>query len=369
MKPGLGASIGPQVPGSGPGTAGGVLHLKAGGKTYEGVITNHRVIQPTINASEQEKMNAAKGYDFDQLSLYRPLCQAPHEADLRKLQAAISTKISRCQEDVAQTRKRYDEKKTMYGDTRPIDTQLLEATKRNLEQTLGLQAIELGEVIVSSGQLLSTNFTRLDWAFVGKEKAQSSLIQPGDRPNKLPTDRSFLLSGQAPHHYNESAGSVYGNSPSFSPFEFSRMVKDQWFSKVGRTTDITAGICSGVQVDVTIMEGDIYYNENGGKIDRLGNRTIRHWVVMNGYRDTNTKETHDSPFCADGDYGSFVIDRWGEVAGLLHGHLSNFSYGHGGMGLVSCMSEVVPSIERRTTMKNEDGEEIKGQLTLPTIWS
>jgi len=71
----------------------------------------------------------------------------------------------------------------------------------------------------------------------------------------------------------------------------------------------------------------------------------------------------------DVDYGSFVIDSRGEVAGLLHGRLSSFPCGKGGMGLVFCMSEVVQSIERRTTVKNEDGEEFRGELTLPTKWS
>jgi hypothetical protein len=262
----------------------------------------------------------------------------------------------------------------MYGDTRPIHTQALNAAKDKLEQILELQAdleylpVEVGRVLVSSGQLISSEFTRLNWAFVGQKKSHPLLVQAGDLPNRLPTTEDFVFSRQSLARYGKSEEYVPDNHP-FSPKEFSRMVKDDWFFKVGQTTNITAGICSGVHVDVPLKDWDIFYDENGNRIVGLDDATIRHWVVMNRIRDSKTNETRDATFSEKGDSGSFVVDRFGEVAGLLYGQYSNFSRGNGGMGLVTCISEVVPSIERRTTLKNEIGEDIKGELTLPTIWS
>ena len=139
------------------------------------------------------------------------------------------------------------------------------------------------------------------------------------------------------------------------------MVKTYWFCKVGRTTNVTAGICNVIKADVPITNWKVFCTEEGDKAE-VKWPTVRHWVVMNRYKRNN--ETHGAEFAAKGDFGAFVIDEDGAVAGFLYGLCSNYSYGNGGMGLVSCMSEVLPTIERRRSVKNENGDDVKGELTL-----
>ena len=55
-----------------------------------------------------------------------------------------------------------------------------------LQKELDHLPVDIGKVLVSSGQLVSPNLTRLDWAFMGKKITEPSFIPPADRPNELP---------------------------------------------------------------------------------------------------------------------------------------------------------------------------------------
>jgi hypothetical protein len=69
------------------------------------------------------------------------------------------------QANVAEGQNTYGDKKMTYGDTRPVHSEALHAAKDKPEQTLRNWAdlkclpVEVGRVLVSSGQLISPELT------------------------------------------------------------------------------------------------------------------------------------------------------------------------------------------------------------------
>jgi len=73
-------------------------------------------------------------------------------------------------------------------------------------------------------------------------------------------------------------------------------------------------------------------------------------------------------FCLPGDEGSFVVDSCGQISGLLHGSFVSHcgpEDDYSNAGLMSCMTDIIPSIEKRAAWKNSKGNAKLGVLSLP----
>ena len=154
---------------------------------------------------------------------------------------------------------------------------------------------------------------------------------------------------------------------------FSRVKPGRWYFKVGRTTELTSGICNGVEAWVkpsnqhtlfdakgavkeirrsgrileTDQDGRLVYDENGKPKEKAGGKAYYYsseWVIINGSIDPESFRTQQE-FCAPGDSGSLIIDEAGGVAGILWGELTGFCgprdrrRPYVGAGLVTCIED------------------------------
>lgn len=105
--------------------------------------------------------------------------------------------------------------------------------------------------------------------------------------------------------------------------------------------------------------------------------TITEEFVILSKRKTGVAVNHarQATFCSSpGDSGSFIINRLGEVCGLLYGEVPGLCGPdnadprtgrlHVGAGLVSCMTHVLPSLEEKTTCLDQLGRRIHGPAVL-----
>ena len=360
--PGLGASLGVEGVDNGAGTMGGVVHLRAGGKTYAGLITNHHVIKPADDAPEADRKEAAMGYCFDPLAVNRPACEVPSRIDFEATRAAIEAEIN----DTEEVMRRNEEKRKIETALGADPTRLMQAYERldllrqsSVESMHQIERskISVGRVLVSSGYLISSNSAKIDWAFVGDEISDSPPRFADGRCNRLPALTSHELKNQLPRDWGKIDMYPVTEARPECPVGFGRMLKDRWYIKVGRTTDVTAGICNGVQADVP-WQRVLHYDEQGNGVEITSGR-IRPWVVI---------KKKDS-FCLPGDSGSLVVDSELRVSGLVYGNLDGRCGGEDcfNAGLITCFSDILRSIQERTTVKDENGIEIKGELLLPAM--
>lgn len=96
----------------------------------------------------------------------------------------------------------------------------------------------------------------------------------------------------------------------------------------------------------------------------LGPQSTRELIIMSYDKD---KEVHvQTPFSDPGGSGSFVVDSFGVICGLMYGEhtgLCGTRYDCGA-GLVTSMSDVNASVARNTTLKDTKGKEVAGKLIL-----
>jgi hypothetical protein len=172
---------------------------------------------------------------------------------------------------------------------------------------------------------------------------------------------------QLPEDYGLSSRyKISKDDPQYAS-QFSSVQKNDWYVKVGRTTHITAGICNGTEACIPRPNGS-HYDEQG-KLLEPGKLSTLELVVLS--RENKSSQAGDQitqiDTCLRGDSGAFMIDTNGDVAGFLYGFIT----GHCGSqvyvnsALVSCMTDILPSVAAKTTVVGKNGAEIQGELSLP----
>lgn len=139
-------------------------------------------------------------------------------------------------------------------------------------------------------------------------------------------------------------GAIYSavdNPPSYAQ-RFASLEPGRWYFKMGRTTDITTGICHGIEVDINRTE-ETRFDELGAEV-KLEKRPTRELMIL----DKQTYWANVRPFCQSGDSGSFVFNHRGRVAGLMYGEFSGLRGQSIKGGLVTSMDEVLASIKAKT---------------------
>ncbi|MCJ1271059.1 hypothetical protein MMC22_010958 [Lobaria immixta] len=399
--PKLGSSIG--VSGEqGGGTLGGFFRLRCGSNMHRGFLTNYHLVAPPKSAPHIVKELATL-----EGTRYRPgqaddgTKSSVHYFAIKDIQASMihcdklisghataqkdaEAAILQRAEYGLEPKGALDERKA-----RAVESQRgLELEKEKLQQL----PITLGKVLVSSGRAWSVHKRILDWAFVAMDANQvnrDTWSSPG--LNQLPRADAGGLYRNLPEDLVKSSPEIYNpGNPPMSINGFSRLEKGKWYFKVGRTTDITAGICHGTKIVLNISgteelnSGRTRYDESGkclGLSKPVG--FIEEYLIVSSKPGQDAAQQRD--FCDSGDSGALIINAVGEVAGLLFarysgqtghlvqqegwypGHLKQQDEWYYGAGIATTMPDVLESIAMRTTPRDASGKPTgpPGQLLLP----
>ncbi len=374
-NPGIGASIG--VEGSlGGGTLGGYMTLSIAGQTHRGFLTNSHVVAPPKGASAELK----KRYDVCGVSLdddpLDPVRTKVHWMTIKDIDATKDA-IKRRRESLHNTAK--DLKATIaeyeeIGRDHRAQDRRLGAIGERLDSIDSATRIcssmprAMGTVLFSSGRALSAKPYILDTAFVKVPEADSAMWNHCLDSNKLPKSTAAGLFKKLPGDYchgTDGKEDVYLEPSAITGI--GRLIKGKWYFKIGRTTDITTGICHGTEAYVNLGGMRTKYDNLGRREEYEDVGFTTEYVIL-GSQTKADEGAH--PFSDSGDSGSFVIDHNGQVVaklfGFIKGHCGpspsvDYDAKRGGnigtyyastTGLVTPMGRIVKNIELMTAPKN-----------------
>ncbi|KAK2802209.1 hypothetical protein FQN51_004891 [Onygenales sp. PD_10] len=334
--PKMGCSIGVRGE-EGVGTLGLFATLKVGDTEHRGFLTNHHVVRCTnSDSSPMGTLYADRhGFQYSHITQLKPQIQYLAGNDVKATRKGLeeSLKAYRHLKDAA-----------LYKD-------IIKDWETKLEKMNALPEV-FGEVLVSSGKTIEDNHIS-DWAFVkilrGKDQIFCSNIIPPAPDWQTPKDYDL-----APEELLRVGKPVA---------EFGTIVPGKWYYKCGRTTEITAGICNGVESSAKWRGAyTTRYDANGVKIEDDDSHT-EEFVIISMRQGV---QKYQFPFCEVGDSGSAILDSYGKLCGLLFGEITQWDQ-YTQVGLVSCMSHVNTSIERKTRPRDQQGNPVGvgGRLRLP----
>ena len=162
---------------------------------------------------------------------------------------------------------------------------------------VNLMPVTTGHVALASGKSLVNNRI-IDWAFVDMNQNSLGLVTPNIMP--------VIPAAQTPDKYGLRDGtSIVVKLPLDD--EFGRLEKYSYYLKVGRTTDITAGLSNGTLSTCKWPNEDRQrYDSEGHEVFVKANRTEEHVIFSKRPRVT---EHQQSKFSAPGDSGSVIINQ------------------------------------------------------------
>ena len=343
----------------GGGTLGGFFRMESSTKTHIGFLTNSHVVAPPRTAPEKVRTE----YDFQGLQYKAPpghpgrtwvqyFAVKDVEATIAEAIATIESLRGQIAEEENLERTREERGRSTQDTRANLDAtraqlrQSIQATEESLSSARKMPRL-YGRTVLASGRALTSDLKTLDYAFV-----ETSAI--GD--TRLPDPSSFNRAKASPKCLGFSK--ALSLPPKYT--QFSNIRPGEWYFKVGRTTDLTSGICNGVEAwtrpakqhtlfnakggleavrktgrklktEMGELEKEhtierLVYGENGKPVEMEGEEGLYYaseWVIVNGSVDPLSVQTQEN-FCASGDSGSLIIDILGRVAGLLWGDLRGF---------------------------------------------
>lgn len=320
------------------GTFGGWMELKHGGVTYRGFLTNYHVIRPSLS----EKYSQAFLDDLDRYgaTFDRPLPQPIYVhylpemdkdetlKDIERVMRATEAQEALLLEKAAQ--------QEMVGEVKPGLRQRLESFQpliRDLLRQKNLvekMPIILGRVLVTSGASVLGD-ALMDWAFVEVSKEIEDEYFHRNEMFQIPDNIKPDLYKEIQRVLTLSAG--------FPIDTFGSLGLGEYCAKIGRTTDVTSGICHGAQ-PIGIWEDITVRFTHDGEEVLMKNKPSREYLIIN-------KKLHDSDFqeacfANDGDSGSFILNEDGELTGILFGGIKRqWAFG----GIAMSMPDVLVSMK------------------------
>ncbi len=365
VPPNMGASIGIRG-GEGSGTMGGYINLQIGDQTHFGLLTNHHVIAPPSTAAEGAQTEAAKGYRYSSQLATRPVIEYPSHEDLRATREDLEKRVDDFSKMAAQLEGQQEERALVGARAMPkLETnrrtflETADAMKRELNRHKDLP-MSLGRVLVTSGKAINSKRAIIDWAFIELAKPnQGPFNLPFPRLNQLPPGTHPQLMSM---HYRGAAeypGS-FGESKPLYATDFGEIHKGEWYFKTGRTSKTTAGLCNGTETEINRTNQGTRFDELGNPYI-LGSKSTRELVILS-YKKGSTQTAFSEP----GDSGSFIINKFGDVCGLLYGEHTGLCGAREdcGAGLVTSMDDICASVASKTTLQDGKGNIISGELTL-----
>ena len=373
--PGIGASIG--VEGSlGGGTLGGYMTLRIAGQTHHGFLTNSHVVAPPEDASAELKQR----YDIFGVSLDDDLSD-PVRTQIhwmtKKDIDATKDDITRQRESLLSTARELEATINAYKeigrDHQAQERRLRAVVERrdaidSATQVCTTMPRSMGRILFSSGRALSARGYILDTAFVKVPEADPAMWNHCLDGNKLPKSTAAGLFKKLPKDYcsgTDGKEDIYLEPSAITGI--GPLVKGNWYFKIGRTTDITTGICHGTEAYVNMGGTRSKYDAVGhrGEYEDVGFTT--EYVIL-GSQTKGDEAAH--PFSDSGDSGSFIIDHNGQVVAKLFGFIKGLcgpspttdynvkrtgnigTYYASTTGLVTPMDRIVEDIELITAPKN-----------------
>ncbi|KAJ5816176.1 hypothetical protein N7447_008409 [Penicillium robsamsonii] len=320
------------------GTLGGFVTLTHDGVVRRGFLTNYHVIRPS-----ESKDNARFLQDLDRYG----------SSPARRLKRVIRIEcLARMDRDVTLARldfflnalrKQYSEFSAKVQERELIGAtphcRLLEwianydsHMEKLLPQHTAVERMPhvLGEVKFVSGQQLRDSQV-LDWAFVQLSKDAEEQCFGPNRMFSIPS--TFL-----PQELIPPCPPMVIQEHSVLN-EFGSLRAGDYCMKNGRTTGVTAGICNGPKAYCK-WESSSRYNPSGVQVD-MDTAATEEFIIVTEESDLH----HPSrAFCENGDSGSFILNTYGAVTGLLWGGVV---YQDLNVGLASSMSDILRSIEEK----------------------
>jgi len=226
-----------------------------------------------------------------------------------------------------------------------------ENEQANYLKSLDIPSVTVGKILASSGAMVNTKSRGLDWALVEYSDSPTNSPSTCGYVNRLPSEQHLIGKKKTLRHYGFPSSHCAGDRISSI---FDKMEKDEWYLKAGRTTSVTAGICNGTLVDV-VLANQIYYDEEENE-ERMEEKIVKEYVVISYVTGSRQLKSQDE-FCMPGDEGSFVVNSCGQISGLLHGSFVSHcgpEDDYSNAGLVSCMTDINPSIEKRAAWRNSN---------------
>lgn len=347
--PTMGSSIG-EVGEHGGGTLGGHIVFNKNGTSHQGILTNHHVVKPT--SASKEDMDLINRHGFGNSGVdFTISCQYPAHDDLKATLEHFESEIPGIVEDIHQLQMTLD-RFEMKGEPAPqrqlgrMETYRYLLRKAQERKTVADNLpITIGKVLHSSGEAVSAKGSILDWAIVENQNAQASQYHP----NKLPESNSDGLVGKLADFYGTGEPNYTVDTPRYAR-SFGDIEKGKLYFKIGRTTKLTTGICNGTEAEVQ-RQGQIRWDEDGNQ-SVPGKESTSELVIMGMSNDGSEKNLET--FSRPGDSGSFVINTFGEVCGLMYGELTGYVGPNNrarlyiNAGLVTSMDEVLQSIKAKT---------------------
>ena len=141
--------------------------------------------------------------------------------------------------------------------------------KKALEEDLAICAqmpITLGKVLVASERAMTHTDNILDYAAVAIDTSNKALLKASLTNNILPQPLNDSYEAWVTQYKGEQQLSLEVGSDQRAESYIAgigNIEKGQWYFKVGRTTNFTAGICSGVEAYVNMAGYRTPYGADG----------------------------------------------------------------------------------------------------------
>lgn len=337
---------------------------------HRGILTTAQVVEPPSTTAASVKQQANREgipYKDEDSKLTITNVQYPAQKDIEATRQGNDTQIMNNLKGLRNLEAMG--KETGYEpNCEDIEMAKLKLAKLgSLVPILERMPIHIGRVLISSGKAISATNNSLDWVFV--ELDDQIFDSPGR--NLLPL--YHLSAVKIPTVITQTVSTEGGNHI----YDFSEVKKRHWYLKVGRTTNVTTGICHGTEVYCNIIGAKhrTRYDETNMQPTLVEVDYTEELVILN--REVGEWIDEQSDFCQPEDSGSWLIDSNQEVAGLLFGSITSLcgplnknrptSGPYVNAGLVTSMAEVQKSIAAWTTPRDSNGTPTgpPGVLSLP----
>ncbi|KAL8902577.1 MAG: hypothetical protein Q9207_004578 [Kuettlingeria erythrocarpa] len=369
--PQMGGSIG--VQGSqGGGTLGGFFKLdRPADRSVQVMLTNHHVVAPP----DQDVVAAAAAHQYR----VRPTTAFDRPTRTTIIFPAVKDQIATvtdCSSSILANTQRQAALRKQIAERREAglpDQPYLQQNLANLQaerprldrvrQELTNFPQALGITLLSSGRAMTDGDPPhyIDWALV--DVPSTAMFEPPGR-NQLPAVSE--LGRSTPDNYLDTSDDGLP-PPRYNPGDpprafttFRPLKKGEWYFKKGRITGITAGVCHGTEVLVSIWTKEkrtTVYDDGSTSFEyayRSSDKSLEAIII------NYNKNGHQNSFCEDGDSGALVFDANGNCCGLLFASYSNqispiseFQHETVNAGLVIPMDRVRELIEWNTTDKDK----------------
>ncbi|KAJ5936107.1 hypothetical protein N7454_005405 [Penicillium verhagenii] len=177
--------------------------------------------------------------------------------------------------------------------------------RQEMKDVVAAMPIVIGKVLVTSGASILRK-SLIDWAFVEVFHDADAPCRPNEMfeipPSKQPVDYIDIEEIGAAAI---SAGSTINH--------FDTLEKGKYCTKIGWASEVTAGLPA-------TGETDRRFTHDRKEVSML-NSPSREYVILN--KKKNAADSDESGFTMDGYSGSFVLNRFGGVMGILFGGIKS----------------------------------------------